>query len=362
MPKSITIIGAGIAGLSAGVYARLNGFEADIYEQHTLPGGLCTAWKRKGFTFDGCIHWLTGSGEKDSFYPLWKELGAIDGATFHDHDIFYSFHGSDGRVLHFYTDVEQLEEHLLAFSPTDRLPVREFCGWIRKFSGFSMPMTKAFEMFTPMDGIRMMFRMGKYMKDLNLMNSLTLRDYAQRFKDQVIREALAQIFGSDQYAVASVVMTMALLNNRAGGFPLGGSLEFARSIEKKFLDLGGRIHYGKRVEEILVEEVREVRRVKGVRLDEGEEVRADYVISAADLRTTVYKMLGGKFVEPQHEALFETVKLAPSSVMLFFGLNRKFELRPATAASSFSTDVPIKIGNTLHHRFSVRDFNFDPSL
>lgn len=47
--KRIIIVGAGIAGLSAGIYARRNGYEATIYESHYLPGGLCTSWKRKGF-------------------------------------------------------------------------------------------------------------------------------------------------------------------------------------------------------------------------------------------------------------------------------------------------------------------------
>jgi glycine/D-amino acid oxidase-like deaminating enzyme len=97
----IIIIGAGIAGLAAGCYAQMNGYlrsctslkQADlgrfadliappelpvqggllrlvqdlsyqtrIFERHTLPGGLCTAWQRQGFIFDGCIHYLFGSG------------------------------------------------------------------------------------------------------------------------------------------------------------------------------------------------------------------------------------------------------------------------------------------------------------
>lgn len=47
--KSIVIIGGGIAGLSAGCYARMNGFRAQI-ERHDKPGGLCTAWTRRGYT------------------------------------------------------------------------------------------------------------------------------------------------------------------------------------------------------------------------------------------------------------------------------------------------------------------------
>lgn len=42
---------AGIAGLSAGCYARMNGYKTTIFEAHTIPGGLCTAWTRKGYTF-----------------------------------------------------------------------------------------------------------------------------------------------------------------------------------------------------------------------------------------------------------------------------------------------------------------------
>jgi phytoene dehydrogenase-like protein len=56
--KSMIIIGAGFAGLAAGIYGRLNGYKTDIYEMHNLPGGLCTSWKRKGYTFDACIHGL----------------------------------------------------------------------------------------------------------------------------------------------------------------------------------------------------------------------------------------------------------------------------------------------------------------
>jgi thioredoxin reductase len=34
MAKKIIIVGAGIAGLSTGCYALMNGYEAEIYEMH----------------------------------------------------------------------------------------------------------------------------------------------------------------------------------------------------------------------------------------------------------------------------------------------------------------------------------------
>ena len=47
MRTKVAIIGGGLAGLSAGCYAAMNGFEAHIFEHHTVPGGVAAAWKRE---------------------------------------------------------------------------------------------------------------------------------------------------------------------------------------------------------------------------------------------------------------------------------------------------------------------------
>ena len=58
--KRVIIVGAGISGLTAGIYARRAGFYVTILESHNIPGGLSTAWKRKGYLFEGGMHCLTG--------------------------------------------------------------------------------------------------------------------------------------------------------------------------------------------------------------------------------------------------------------------------------------------------------------
>ena len=60
--RTIIIIGASIGGLAAGCYGQMNGYRTQIFELHTLPGGLCTSLKRTGYAFDSCIHWLIGAG------------------------------------------------------------------------------------------------------------------------------------------------------------------------------------------------------------------------------------------------------------------------------------------------------------
>lgn len=54
------IIGAGIGGLVCGCYLAKAGMKVLIAEHHHKPGGYCTSFKRRGFTFDAAAHSLEG--------------------------------------------------------------------------------------------------------------------------------------------------------------------------------------------------------------------------------------------------------------------------------------------------------------
>ena len=110
--KSIIIIGAGLSGLSAGCYGQMNGYRTQIFEKHVKPGGLCTAWKRKGYTI-GTIGWVTGSGPANNdFYRFWEELGAVQGRPFINYEEFVRVEGKDGQVFILYTDIDRLQQHM----------------------------------------------------------------------------------------------------------------------------------------------------------------------------------------------------------------------------------------------------------
>lgn len=358
MGKKIIIIGAGIAGLSAGCYARMNDYEAEIYEMHNIPGGLCTSWKKGKFIIDGCLHWLTGSGPADSFYQLWMELGALQGREIYDHEEFYRFTGSDGRTLILYCNVDRLEKHMKELAPSDSETIELLCRLIRKFSKFRSPINKAYELFNFLDIVKMIFKMGPFMKGFNFCSKFSMKEFGERFQDPLLKELFPLLLGDEEMSLLAFVITMALLNNKAGGFPIGGSLEFARGIEKRLLDLGGKIFYGKKVEKILVKEGKAC----GIKLEKGEEIYGDYIISCADLQTTVYKMLGGKYVEPQHEDLFSHSRIYNSSVQVSFGVNMDFTGEPDCIARVYILQEPVLIGNEKTEWFMVRDFSFDPTM
>jgi len=117
MEKSVIIVGAGMAGLSAGCYARMNGYKAEIFEMHKIPGGLCTAWHKKGYTFDISMHMLTGS-VSGPFHRMWEELGVTQKFNFHFHDHISMIEGM-GKKLNLAVNRKRLEEDMTAISPED---------------------------------------------------------------------------------------------------------------------------------------------------------------------------------------------------------------------------------------------------
>lgn len=77
MTKKILIIGAGIAGLSAGIHACLSGYSPVIYEKNHEPGGLCSARQVGSYTFEGSMDRLKGTGPGSQFNDLWAEICPI---------------------------------------------------------------------------------------------------------------------------------------------------------------------------------------------------------------------------------------------------------------------------------------------
>src|SRR2546428_4935689 len=75
--KSIIIIGAGLAGLSTGCYAQMNGYRSRIVEHHYEPGGVAIAWERNGYLIDGGIHYLMGHRPGQATHEIYRELGIL---------------------------------------------------------------------------------------------------------------------------------------------------------------------------------------------------------------------------------------------------------------------------------------------
>ena len=141
--SKVVVIGAGISGLSAGIYAVRAGFDVTILEQHNIPGGLSTSWSRKGYYFEGGMHWLTGSSPKMPLNKVWREVGALqDNNPIELRDPLYNIIDENGKVLSLYRFLPQMEKAPFVSRPRtifrkmtiSRMPkaIAQLMGWLVK--------------------------------------------------------------------------------------------------------------------------------------------------------------------------------------------------------------------------------------
>src|SRR6516164_5598106 len=141
--KKVNIIGGGMAGLCAGSYLQMNGYDVTIFEMNNTPGGVCTSWHRGSYTIDLCIHWLVGSGPASSFYERWSELIDMGQTNFIDHDEFFRVKDEKGNYIRVFSDIGRLEEEFLQKAPEDKKEIRHFIYALRNLATFDIPTEKA---------------------------------------------------------------------------------------------------------------------------------------------------------------------------------------------------------------------------
>jgi len=356
--NSIIIIGAGFAGLSAGIYAQMNGYRSEIFELHNQPGGLCTSWKRRGYTIDGCIHWLVGSSPKSSMHRFWKEVGVAQGREFIDLDEFGRLEGRDGRTLILYSNIDRLEQHLLELSPQDAPVIEEFIQGARLGLRFEQPPEDAPLFHRLWGAVKLGWLLVSQGRNMQKWMKTSMQEFANRFQDPLLREAFLEMW-VPEFGAFFMMFTFSYLHNKNAGYPIGGSLPMSRAMEKRYLGLGGQIHYESRVEKILVENDRAV----GIRLVDGSEHRAGRVISAADGHATIFDMLEGRYADEKTKTPYEKWPIFQPLIFVGLGVNRSFEDTPKTVSGTvFHLKEPTEIGDSVRELLPVHIFNQDPTL
>lgn len=352
--KSIIIIGAGLAGLSAGCYAQMNGYQSCIFEHHTKPGGVAAAWKRQDYLIDGGIHFLMGHRPGQPLYDLYRELGAARAGRFIDMTTYARFlDEAGGYKVDITGDLDRLAGDLKALSPLDARLVDDLIAATRAVQDteFFAMMGNPPELTGPLDKLKQFWGMRRIFKYFTGRYARSMADYAQNARDPVLRQILANLF-LPEVSVWFVFMLLALLANRQMGLLDGGCPDFVLFIEQRYKDLGGQVTYKATVEEILVENNRAV----GVRLAGGSEHRAGVVVSAADGYSTIFNLLGGRYVDEKTKERYRNWKLIRPVVMVSFGVTRVFPDDPYL--SMIMLKDPFPVGSQAVDSLALRIFNY----
>lgn len=350
------IIGGGVAGLSCGIYARLNGYQTQIIDLHTRTGGQCTAWHRKGYRFDYCLHWVVGTA-RGPFNDIWRETGALDdGVDIVDHDVSIRFLGEEGDDFVIYTDIDRWEAYLKEIAPEDAVPIKRMCNAMRR--------TFLVTPFANPPGLRTMKEFLKAIKMLPLLgiwikySGKASKDYFRelKFKSPRLLKYFNTFYAEEDFSAVVFLMMLAWFGQKNAGYPMGGSEPFTSRMTKRFQQLGGELILGKKVQKINVTD----HSVNGVTLEDGTFVGGDYVVSAADGYNTLYGMLEGKYLTETIDKAYKNWKLFSPFVQVSFGID---QVIPTDSVTQFILARQKMIGRTrLDLGYSVMNYGFDRTM
>ncbi|MGB8096498.1 MAG: NAD(P)/FAD-dependent oxidoreductase [Terracidiphilus sp.] len=350
--RRVVIVGGGIAGLSAAVYALQCGYKVVVLEQGEVAGGLAMSWGRGAYTFETCLHWFVGSKPGGELNGMWREVFDIDRLKFVDHDEFVRIETESGDTLHLWTNADRLEEELLRRAPQDEKAIRDLTHTIRTLSRFRL--------LDPAGGLGDNWL--NILRDLPLFPALRKlaqvsgREYGKRFADPLLRSFFSE---GDIGRLSAVAMVISLAWMHAGnaGYCIGGAQAIIRAIEERIRELGGEVRLRARVGRILVENDAAV----GVELAGGEKVMADWVISAADGHETVFELLDGKYASEGTRKLFDEREMFASYVQVSLGVGMDLKGQPPMLTRMLATPITLD-PETDARSVNFRFFHYDPTF
>ncbi len=353
--KKTVIVGGGIAGLTAGVYAQLNGFKSEIYEKNPVTGGQCMGWDRKGHHIDNCIHWLTGTKKGTKLYKIWETLNAIGDDVEMIHNQTFYTSKLDGKSATLWRDLDKTQRELLQIAPEDAEEIHKLISHVRLAECCEMPVNKPMDMMNIFDYINMGKKMAGMFKVMKEYDKMDIEDLGNRFKNPLIRKLLTD-YMCKEYFASSFIISYATMTSGNGDIPMKGSLAMTNRIIKRYKELGGVLHTNKPVKKIIISH----NKADGIILNDDTVVHADYVICATDTAETFGRLMDSSYMDKKLKVCYEN----PNDYPVFSGLQMAF----SADNNLFSDETiifdfkPITIGNNDVTRMSLKSYHYDPSF
>ncbi len=284
----VVIIGSGIGGLICGCYLAKGGLKVLIVEQHIQPGGYCSSFKRKGYLFDAGVHYL-GSLKKGTLRKVLDELNIDLPITQID--------PSDkiimpDNITHIRANIKDTISEFEKSFPGDKVQINSFFNFICGEDSLDI-----------------------YVKIKKMTFKQLLDEFFGNYK---IKATLTTLLGNiglysrNAAAFPSVILYREYLLD-SGYYPQGGMQAFANSLLNKFTSYGGDSILGKKVVKIIMGD-----KIKGVILDNGENVESNTIVSNADATETFKDLLDYRSKEL---SALNKIEFSSSMFLLYLGLN-----------------------------------------
>lgn len=354
--KKIIIIGAGISGMSAGIYALDNGYDVQIYEKHSIVGGQCTGWNRNGVYIDGCAHWIVGTNPNSLLFPLWKHVGAFDENSIIYDTEFFSKYDIDGTIITFYASLEKLKEELLRVAPEDKKQIKRIINGIKAYQHVQIPVKKPLDKMNLFEltkfGINMLPMVFHYI----YYKHISVEEYIKKFKSETLRKLFLRIINKN-YNIHTLFYIMQTLSRNDAGVVEGGSRQFAFNIKNNYLKNGGKLFLNKTVKEIIIEK----NVAKGIVLEDGSKVFADYVIASGDMYHILNDLLKNNYFDRDFNQKITKRNYNPLITCMLFSYKVNIRMNNYPKMINFAINN-IEIADTIINNITIRNHAFDDSI
>ncbi|CAN5480949.1 phytoene desaturase family protein [soil metagenome] len=319
MSKKVVIIGAGIGGLGTACLFAKKGYEVELFEKNANLGGRANIFEAEGFRYDMGPSWYLAPDIFEHFFNLLGEkisdhLNLIKLQP--SYRIFFSY---DRQIIDINSSIER---DSATFEAIEKGAGEKLKAYLAQ-SEYQYNVATQHFMFKNYDSIFDFFNRRVMTEGQKLSVFSKMHNFVSRFfKDEKLRQVMeyTMVFlGTSPYEAPALYNLMSHMDFNQGVFyPKGGFYELINALKNIAEKFGAVLHTNSAVDEIIVENGKAV----GVRLASGEIVRAEMVISNADMWFTETKMLEPKF-QSYPEKYWKKRVLAPSAFIMYLGVKEK---------------------------------------
>lgn len=327
-PWDYVVIGSGMGGMTAAAYLSALGRRVLVLEQHYVPGGFTHTFRRKGWTWDVGVHAVGEVTEHTLTGRLLAHLthGELEWASLGP--VYDTFRYPDDFTIDFPDSPARFRENLVAKFPSEVGAIDRYLDLVREVSGHMRGYYLGRAAPRPVASIADRV-LGRGAQDfLQMRAGPTVAGLTDDPKLRAILLAQWGYYGAKPADASFAMQAMVTKHFLHGGYyPRGGSGAIAAGLLGAVAKAGGWTRIRADVERIEIEGGRAV----GVRLADGEVIRAGKVISAAGILATVQRMLPPEYAaEPWVRGV---AGLAPAAAHVCLYLGFEGDIRAAGAGS-----------------------------
>lgn len=319
MNKRVVIIGAGIGGLgTAGLFAK-KGYDVTVLEKNEHAGGRANIFEAEGFRFDMGPSWYLAP---DLFEHYFRLLGE----RVEDHlDLvrltpsYRIFFQGDPETLEIHSDIEKDGRTFDAIEPGSSEKLTKYLAQ----SEYQYEVATQHFMYKNYDTVFDFFNKrvmteGQKLSVFSKMHNFVTRFFKTRKLQQVMEYTMV-FLGTSPYEAPAIYNLMSHMDFNQGVFyPQGGFYELIKALVRVAEKNGAKVRTNASVAEILIKNGK----ASGVRLENGEVIDADIVISNADYQFTETRLLP-ESSQTYKKKYWDKKVLAPSAFILYLGVKEK---------------------------------------